>query len=59
MAKKGVVIAGKFFEQELFDYLLTTFKDSFAHTSLTIESAFKELDECEKLYISSDILLTL
>jgi len=47
MAKKGVVIAGKFFEQELFDYLLTTFKDSFAHTSLTIESAFKELDECD------------
>ena len=47
MAKKGVVIAGKFFEQELFDYLLTSFKDSFAHTSLTIESAFKELDDCD------------
>lgn len=47
MTKKGVIIAGHFFEHELFNYLLTSFKDSFTHTSLTIESAFKDLDDCD------------
>lgn len=44
---KTVSIYGKEFEAEVFEYLLSRFKEAFSHSSLTIESAFKELDELD------------
>ncbi|MBR6136866.1 MAG: Fic family protein [Bacilli bacterium] len=41
----GVIISGQFFSKDLFKYLLTHFKEAFSHSSLTIEKAFKELDD--------------
>ena len=40
-----VVISGQLFPYDLFQYLLSRFKEAFCHSSLTIEQAFKELDE--------------
>ena len=45
---KQVVIGGKSFEQDVFEYLLNRFKEAFSHSSLTIESAFKELDDLNR-----------
>ena len=42
-----VIIGGKYFEKEVYDYLLNRFKEGFSHTSLTIEEAFKELDDLD------------
>jgi len=42
---KQVVIGGKTFEKDVFEYLLSRFKEAFSHSSLTIESAFQELDD--------------
>lgn len=46
--KKYIEINGKEFEKELFDELLTIFKEGFSHSSSSIEDAFSELDKIEK-----------
>jgi hypothetical protein len=43
-----VIIAGKKFEYDVFEYLLNRFKEGFSHASLTIEEAFRELDSYEE-----------
>lgn len=48
-----VVISGQLFPYDLFQYLLSRFKEAFCHSSLTIEQAFKELDELEVAIHSS------
>lgn len=42
-----VRIGGQYFSKELFDFFMTGFKESFSHGSLSIESAFVELEDCE------------
>ena len=55
MKKNGIVIGGVFFEQNLFNHLMTKFKDGFSHASLSIERAFEDLDNWEvKLYNLKD-----
>lgn len=41
---KVVVLGGKVFNRDVFEYLLGSFKEGFSHSSLTIEEAFDELD---------------
>lgn len=40
-----VIVGGKSFDYDVFEYLLSRFKEAFSHSSLTIESAFRNLDE--------------
>ena len=40
-------IGGQYFSKDLYDFFMVSFKESFAHTSLSIESAFEELEDCE------------
>ena len=40
-------IGGQEFSKDLFDFFMVSFKESFSHTSLSIESAFEELEDCE------------
>ncbi len=47
LEEKYVNIGGKEFKREIYEYLLTRFKEGFSHTSLTIENAFKELDDLD------------
>ena len=46
MAKKKdfVVVAGKKFSIQTYDYLMSRFKEAFSHSSLTVEKAFGELE---------------
>ena len=44
---KDIIIGGQTFNYNLFEYLLNRFKEAFSHTSLTIEQAFSELDDCD------------
>ena len=39
-----VIIAGKKFSKQDYDYLLSRFKEAFSHSSLTVEQAFQELE---------------
>ena len=43
-----VVISGHIFTYDLFQYLLSRFKGAFSRSSLTIEEAFKELDDLDE-----------
>ena len=43
--KDDVVLYGQVFPRKLFDYLMSHFKEAFSHSSLSIEEAFKELDD--------------
>lgn len=43
--KDDVIISGQVFEYDLFQYLLSRFKEAFSHSSLSIEEAFKELED--------------
>lgn len=45
--EKYVIIGGKKFKKEVYVYLLSRFKEGFSHASLTIEEAFKELDDLD------------
>ena len=47
MEKKGVIIGGKFFKHDEFEFLMTRFKESFSHASLSVERAFEKLDSCK------------
>ena len=47
MEKKGVIIGGIFFRQDEFDFLMTRFKKSFSHASLSVEMAFEKLYNIE------------
>lgn len=47
LEEKYVIVGGKKFKREIYEYLLTRFKEGFSHTSLTIEDAFKELDDLD------------
>ena len=47
MEKKGLIIGGKFFSQDIYNFLLTRFKESFSHASLSVERAFEKLDNCD------------
>ncbi len=47
MEKPSVIINGQVFSRELFDTFMTEFKESFAHTSLSVEAAFDDINECE------------
>ena len=40
-----ILIEDQYFSKEFFDFLMTGFKESFAHTSLSIEKAFSEYRE--------------
>lgn len=40
-----VIISGQVFDYDLFQYLLSRFKEAFSHSSLSIEEAFKELED--------------
>ena len=42
---RDVFISGQVFEYDLFQYLLSRFKEAFSHSSLSIEEAFKELND--------------
>lgn len=42
-----VILGGKRFSREVFEYLLSRFKEGFSHSSLTIEEAFEELDNLD------------
>ena len=55
MFEKGqsVVVTGQLFSYELFQHLLNRFKEVFSHSSLTIEEAFRELDEFDLIVESS------
>jgi len=44
---KKVVVDGQVFSKELYNFLLTGFKESFSYSSLSIESAFEQLEDCE------------
>ena len=48
-----VLISGQLFSYELFQYLMSRFKEAFSHSSLTIEEAFRELDELELIINTS------
>ena len=50
---KSVIITGQSFSYELFQYLLNRFKEAFSHSSLTIEEAFRELDEYDLIVEST------
>ena len=52
MEKTGVVIGGHYFNKSLFDFLITRFKESFSHASLSVEKAFENLHDCEAELIS-------
>lgn len=43
---KNVVVGGQLFSKDIYDYLMTRFKESFSHASLSVEQAFEELDDC-------------
>ena len=45
--EKYVIIGGIKFKKNIYEYLLNRFKEGFSHTSLTIEQAFKELDNLD------------
>lgn len=45
--EKYVIIGGIKFKKNIYEYLLNRFKEGFSHTSLTIEQAFKELDDLD------------
>ena len=45
--KDYINLEGKKFNREVFKYLFTSFKEGFSHTSLTIEEAFKELEDLD------------
>ena len=47
MTTKGeyVIIAGKKFSVQEYEFLLTRFKEAFSHSSLSIEKAFEELEK--------------
>ena len=47
LEEKYVIIGGKKFKTEVYRYLLSRFKEGFSHTSVTIEEAFKELDDLD------------
>lgn len=44
---KQIIIGRKSFDSDVFEYLLNRFKEAFSHSSLTIESAFKELEDLD------------
>lgn len=50
---KDVVISGQVFSYNLFMYLLTRFKEAFCLSSLTIEEAFRSLEEFDLIINSS------
>ena len=45
-----VSVSGQLFSQELYQFFLTSFKESFSYSSLSIESAFEELKNCDILF---------
>lgn len=45
--KEKVVIGGKTFDYDVFEYLLNGFKEGFSYSSLTIEEAFRELHDLD------------
>lgn len=47
MEKEKIVIGGHFFNVDLYNYLMIRFKESFSHSSLSVEKAFEILDDCE------------
>lgn len=47
MEKKGVVIGGKHFKLDEYEFLMTRFKESFSHASLSVERAFEKLEDYE------------
>ena len=44
---KKVNVCGQSFAEELYTMLMTSFKESFSYSSLSVESAFEKLDDCE------------
>jgi len=46
--KKEIIIDSKRFDYKTFEYLLNHFKEAFSHSSLTIESAFRDLKILEQ-----------
>ena len=51
--QEDVVLSGQVFSYNLFMYLLSSFKEGFSHSSLTIEEAFKELEDLDLIINSS------
>ena len=50
---EDVVISGQVFSYDLFQYLLSRFKGAFSRSSLTIEEAFKDLDNFDMVISTS------
>lgn len=50
---KDIFVFGQVFPYELFEYLINRFKEAFSHSSLSIEEAFKELDQFDLIINSS------
>lgn len=44
--KEFVVVAGKKISLSAYEYLVSSFKEAFSHTSLSVEKAFEELEKC-------------
>lgn len=45
--EKVVIVEGQMIPKDLYDFFLTGFKESFAYSSLSVESAFEKLEDCE------------
>ena len=43
----SVIIGGQVFNKKIYNFLMTRFKESFSHASLSVEREFEKLDNCE------------
>ena len=43
---KSVRVCGQVFSEEMYQLFLTSFKENFSYSSLSVESAFEEVDDC-------------